>query len=221
MRFNPTASPAENLITFSELDYTEYRRGFQRLQAHSLFEPKLEIALSEFEDFVRKALLLPSELSEIDPISFSFLGKQLHRCLQASDDNSARFFLAAAQEILQILEEPLRVQTIFHNISEVTFDGTERFSQAERLERLTQIHPEIGRAVTEIPLDFEPHSLLDFWLFQLAKYFRQNEQRIARCDYCWQYFIPKKSHPILRPGGGWAELQAACCKFGEARKIHT
>lgn len=191
MKLNTTASPAENLITFSELDYTEYRQGFQRLQAHSLFEPKLEILLSEFENFVSEALLLPSELSQIDPVGFSFLGEELHRCLQASDDNSAGFFLAAVQEILQILEEPLRVQTIFRNIFEVTFDGTERLPQAERLQKLTQIYPEIGTVVAEISLDFEPHSVLDFWLFQLAMYFRQDEPRITRCDYCWRYFIPK------------------------------
>lgn len=191
MKLNTAASPAENLIAFSELDYTEYRHGFQRLQAHPLFEPKLEISLSEFEDFFAEALLLPSELSQIDPISFSFLGEELHRCLQMVDDNSAGFWLSAAQGILRILEEPLRVQTVFRNIFEVTFDGTERLSQAERLQKLTQIYPEIGRAVAKIPRNFEPHSLLDFWLFQLTMYFWQDEQRIARCDYCWRYFIPK------------------------------
>lgn len=36
-------------------------------------------------------------------------------------------------------------------------------------------------------------------LVELMMYFRQEKQRIARCDYCWNYFIPKtKAEEFLR-----------------------
>jgi len=44
--------------------------------------------------------------------------------------------------------------------------------------------PECGRV-------FSAHNLLGLYLLELALYFHQNKQRIARCEYCWGYFIPK------------------------------
>ena len=35
------------------------------------------------------------------------------------------------------------------------------------------------------------HSLFGLRLLELALYFQQDKQRIARCDYCWGWFIPK------------------------------
>ena len=60
------------------------------------------------------------------------------------------FLLNAAEELLHVLEEPIRTQVCLRNILEMTFDGMER-----------------------------------------ALYFQQDKQRIARCDYCWGWFIPK------------------------------
>lgn len=60
------------------------------------------------------------------------------------------FLLNAAEELLHVLEEPIRTQVCLRNILEMTFDGMER-----------------------------------------ALYFQQDKQRIARCDYCWGWFVPK------------------------------
>ena len=35
------------------------------------------------------------------------------------------------------------------------------------------------------------HSLFGLRLLELALYFQQDKQRIARCEYCWGWFIPK------------------------------
>lgn len=196
----PAATPAELLIAASEIDYTDYRREVQRLwDEHPLFEVRLDIPVSNLEDFVAEALLLPSMLQERDPVSFFLLGELLHRSLQMQDDGSASFLLKAGHQILRVLREPFRVQTYLRNILEVTFDGMERASQQERFEKLKQIYPDVAQICDPALLDhvlegqrsFAVRNLFGLYLLDLALYFRQDKQRIARCDYCWRYFIPK------------------------------
>ena len=147
----------------------------------------------------REALLLPTMLQEIDPVSFFVLGGLLHQSLQAEDDGSASFLLNAAGELLYILEDPIREQVRLRNIFEITFDGMERATQRERFERLCRIYPDVGRLCDPASLPdveqgqraFRVNSIFGFRLLELALYFQQNAQRIARCDYCWGWFIPK------------------------------
>lgn len=190
----PAATPAEALIVAVETDYSDYRREVRRL-----WEERLNIPVSDLEDFVAEALMLPSMLHEKDPVSFFVLGEFLHRSLQMEDDGSASFLLKAGQHILRILEEPVRVQTYLRNIFEMTFDGMERSSQQERFEKLRSVYPDVARlcdpsllnGIPEGKRVFSAHNLLGLHLLELALYFRQNEQRIARCEYCWGYFIPR------------------------------
>lgn len=108
----PAATPAKDLIAATEVDYQEYRKGIKHLrEEHPLFEDRIDISVADFEDFVAEALLLPSMLQKIDPVSFFVLGELLHQSLQTEDDSSASFLLNAAAELLYILEEPIRVQT--------------------------------------------------------------------------------------------------------------
>lgn len=194
------ATPAELLIAASEIDYMDYRREVQRLgDEHPLFEPKLDIPVADLEDFVAEAILLPSMLQERDPVSFFLLGELLHQCLQMQDDGSASFLLTAGYQILRVLQEPFRVQTFLRNVLEVTFDGMERASQQERFEKLKQTYPDMAQICDPASLDSVPEgqrvfgirNLFGLYLLELALYFRQDKQRIARCDYCWRYFIPK------------------------------
>lgn len=196
----PAATPAELLIAASEIDYTDYRHEVERLRdEHPLFEKRLDIPVADLEDFVAEALLLPSMLQERDPVSFFLLGELLHRSLQMRDDGSASFLLKAGRQILRVLREPFRVQTYLQNILEVTFDGMERTSQQERFEKLKQVYPDVAQICDPALLDHVPEgqrsfavrNLFGLYLLELALYFRQDKQRIARCDYCWRYFIPK------------------------------
>lgn len=140
----PCATPAEHLIAASEIDYRPYRREIQTLrEQHPLFEARFQVSLEDFEDFVAEALLLPSMLQEIDPVWYFVLEQLLDHSLRQEDDGSASFLLRAANQLLQILEEPVRTQVYLRNVLEI------------------------------------------------ALYFQQDKQRIARCDYCWLYFIPK------------------------------
>lgn len=108
------------------------------------------------------------------------------------------FLLTSGQQILRVMEEPLRVQTYLRNIMEVTFDSTAGASPAEQYEKLRAVYTDIARICDpaklprlEEPLSIRLRSLMELWMLVLALYFDQDNQRICRCDYCWGYFIPK------------------------------
>ena len=196
----PVTTPARDLITAAEIDYRPYRKEIKRLRdEHPLFAARLDIAAADFEDFVAEALLLPSMLQKIDPVGFFALGILLDRALQREDDGSALFLLDAAQELLHVLEEPIRTQVYLRNILEMTFDGMERVSQRERFEKLCRVYPQVGKLCDPASLPdvesgqrvFRASSMFGLRLLELALYFQQDKQRIARCDYCWGWFIPK------------------------------
>ena len=196
----PVTTSAKDLIAATEIDYRKYRGEIKRLRdEHPLFEDRLDIPEADFEDFVAEVLLLPSMLEKNDPVSFFVLGELLHQSLQTEDDGSASFLLDAAEELLHILEKPIREQIRLRNIFEMTFDGMERATQRERFEKLCQVYPDVGKLCDPISLpDVEPgrrifkvNSILGLRLLELALYFQQDAQRIARCDYCWGWFVPK------------------------------
>ena len=196
----PFVTPAEDLVAAAEMDYTAYRREIQRLyEEHPLFEPKLDISVSELEDLTAEALLLPSMLQEIDPLGFFELGNLLDKALRMRDDGSASFLLHAGQRLLQTLEVPIYTQIRLRNIMEMAFDGMERVTQQERFEKLRSVYPQVAKFCDPVRLDGYENVILSLpvdnvyqlRLVELMLYFRQEKQRIARCDYCWNYFIPK------------------------------
>ena len=196
----PVTTPAKDLISAAEIDYRPYRREVKHLRdEHPLFAARLDIPVADFEDFVAEVLLLPSMLQKVDPVSFFALGILLDQALQKEDDGSALFLLNTAEELLYVLEEPIRTQVCLRNILEMTFDGMERASQRERFERLCQTYPNVGKLCDPADLPaaesdqrrFRANSLFGLRMLELALYFQQDKQRIARCDYCWGWFIPK------------------------------
>lgn len=202
----PSVTPAEDLIAATEIDYTAYRQEIRRLyDEHPLFEAWLDVSEADFVDLVSEAVLLPSMLQEIDPLSFFELGNLLDQALRMQDDGSASFLLRAGWCLLQVLEIPLRTQIRLRNIMEMTFDGMERATQQERFEKLRGIYPDIAQfcdparldGCEGMPLRLRVGSVFQLRLAELLLYFRQEKQRIARCDYCWNYFIPKTKAAAL------------------------
>ena len=132
-------------------------------------------------------------------MSFFVLGELLDRALQREDDGSALFLLNVAEELLYVLEDPIRTQVCLRNILEMAFDGMERATQRERFERLRQVYPDVGKLCDPAKLFgvepgqrvFRVNSIFGLRMLELALYFQQDKQRIARCDYCWGWFIPK------------------------------
>ena len=196
----PSTTPAEHLIAASEVDYSAYRREIRNLREHHpLFEERLEVSQADFEDFVAEALLLPAMLREIDPMGYFVVVQLMDQSLRQEDDGSALFLLNAAAQLLQILEEPLRTQVYLRNALEIACDGMERATQQERYQKLVETYPELQSLCDPALLPDGPskgqvyavNSLFALLGLELALYFHQDKQRIARCDYCWLYFIPK------------------------------
>ena len=196
----PSTTPAEHLIAASEVDYSAYRREIRNLREHHpLFEERLEVSQVDFEDFVAEALLLPAMLREIDPVGYFVVVQLMDQSLWQEDDGSALFLLNAAAQLLQILEEPLRAQVYLRNALEIACDGMERATQQERYQKLIGTYPELQRLCDPALLPDHPdqgkvyaaYSMFGLLGLELALYFHQDKQRIARCDYCWLYFIPK------------------------------
>jgi hypothetical protein len=102
-------------------------------------------------------------------VSFFVLGELLDQAMQREDNGSALFLLDAAQELLHVLEEPIRTQVYLRNILEMAFDGMERASQRERFEKLCQVYPQVGKLCDPISLPEsevgEPgiHGALTLW----------------------------------------------------------
>ena len=196
----PATMPVKDLIAATEIDYRGYRREIKRFrEEHPLFQVRLDISAADFEDLVAEALLLPSMLQKNDPVSFFVLGELLNQSLQAEDDGSASFLLNAAEHLLYVLEDPIRTQVCLRNIFEVTFDGMERATQQERFVKLCQTYPDVGKLCDPSTLPnvepeqriFRVNSIFGLRMLELALYFQQDNQRIARCDYCWGWFVPK------------------------------
>ena len=196
----PPVTPAEDLIHAAEIDYSAYRREIRNLwEKHPLFKKRLHIPVSGLEDLTEEAVTLPSMLQETDPLSFLALGSILDRALRIEDDGSALFLLYAGERLLRALEIPFRTQIRLRNIMEITFDGTERNTQQERYQKLRSAYPKIAQfcdpakldGYENTPLLLPVDSVYQLRLTELLLYFRQQKQRIARCDYCWGYFIPK------------------------------
>lgn len=56
----PATTPAKDLLDAVSIDYTDYRQEIRRLRdEHPLFEPKLDIPITELENLAGEALLLP------------------------------------------------------------------------------------------------------------------------------------------------------------------
>lgn len=190
-------TPEEDMIDCLSIDYGDYRPEIQRLrETHPLFQPKRDVPVSDLEDLTAEALLLPAMLREIDPVGYRFVADGLDRVLRREDDGLASFLLETGAALLDTMEEPILTQVRLRNMFEVTFDGTERMTQSERLDLLREIYPDVARLcdpaqVREGAGVYGVGSLLGFRLLELALYFKQERKRIARCDYCWGYFIPK------------------------------
>ena len=205
----PTTTPAEDLLAFVSIDYSDYRKALTALwRNHPLFEEGIDISIPAYQDLVARALALPAMLKERDPVSWFTVSLRLnHYALRLPDldDGSASFLLDSGAQLLRIAEDPIRTQIRLRNIFDVAFDGMERATQRERFEKLTRVYPKVlnrhyhfrwaEAAAGPIPfgerMEFAATTMEDLRMLELTLYFRQDDQRIARCEYCWDYFIPK------------------------------
>lgn len=202
--------PAQDLLNAVEIDYSAYRKRVTQLQNLPLFQEKLDIAMSEYEEFVNTAKRIPSLIEKIDPVGAFVVRSRIALALQIPDDGTASFLLYSGQRILEALMEPVLTQLRLRNIFEVTFGNTERATQAERYIILQKIYPQLFEhyfRVQHLPagngnmpfgktVEYAVNTLLELRMLELEMYFRQ-PSRIARCAHCWGYFIPKTKKETL------------------------
>lgn len=202
----PAVSPIEDLVSAVETDYSECRKHYKKLyDEHPLFDEKFDISYLEYMDLVEQAKKSVGGLRNVDPVGHFVATQKIEAVLRIPDNGSASYLLSCGAQILQILEEPLLTQIRLRNIFEVTFAKTERATQTERYRVLQECYPEItghffrSRCLPEEigtkpfgkKVEYVLSDLLTFRLLELNLYFRQDIKRIARCEHCWHYFIPK------------------------------
>ena len=206
-------TPAELLIEAVSIDYKSYRTEVQRLwKEHPLFEDSDTVNMEDFYDLAVDALCLPEALKDIDPVSHFVLLERLQALIdQMNDDGSAMFPLRTGAGMIHILDEPLLAQIQLRNVFEVTFDDFERGTQRQRYEALEKVYPGLVNRFFpsmmvedeegDIPFGnrilYSPTSIFELYQLLLALYFKQDKQRIAKCERCWNYFIPRTKKQTL------------------------
>lgn len=214
--------PAQDLLRVVEIDYSIYRKRVMQLQNLPLFQEKLDIAMSEYEELVNTARRIPRLIEQIDPVGAFVVRRRIEMILQSPDDGSASYLLYSGQWIIQALMEPVLTQLRLRNIFEVAFANTERKTQAERYSILRETYPQLLGyyfKVRRLPaenvdmpfgnkVEYSINTLLELRMLELEMYFRQSN-RIARCAHCWGYFMQKrKRKPCTVTGSGMARRPA-------------
>ena len=109
-----------------------------------------------------------------------------------------------ALAVLNALRHPYFIQNRLRNLFEIGFADFERGTQQDRFRALEDTWP--GLIDQAFPIRFLPEpsgtpvgtvreyaldDLYELCLAELSLYFQQDRQRIARCENCWRYFVPK------------------------------
>lgn len=205
----PRTTPEQDLVCAVELDYSVYRNEVHRLrEEHPLFEEKPEVSSADYADLTAQVTRIAETMRELDPVAYFAITARLDLIRRAPDDGSAQYLLSNGSQQIYALEEPLHAQVRLRNIFDVTFDGMERATQRERYEKLRATYPDaVNRfcharwmeeadcaPLSKRRLEYAMTSLEELRLLELTLYFQQDKRRIARCEYCWSYFVPKTSH---------------------------
>lgn len=216
--------PAEELVRFASLDLTDYHSAIQQLwQEHPLFEEKSPVPYAEYEDLETKILHFPEWLNSIDTVSGFYAALHLRDAMAMENNGSSIFPSEKGMAVLRALDEPCRAQKRLRNLMELGFADFERGTQLERYQALEESYPNLMHQPFPCrPLPFSSRrryaveSIFELYLLELLLYFQQDKKRIARCECCWQYFIPKtkkETHYCDRIVDG-----LACKKLGPVLK---
>ena len=211
----PICTPAEMLLRTVEIDYARLRDEVMRLWEEYPLDGCDRVAkkeeLTRLSEEVREISAL---LREIDPLGYFYVTQQLECNRPALDEALASEdadLMEAGARLLNILEEPARIQVRLRNMFEVAFDGMERATQRERFERLTSTYPcvvdryfpvrrlagEGDAALSGSRVEYRVEELDELYQLLLMLYFLQSRQRIVRCECCFGYFIPKSNRPTI------------------------
>ena len=186
-------SPAEELVSFVNFDFSPYRASVERLwEEHDVFEERSEVPYEDYEDFARQAIPLAGQLAEIMPAAYWDVLYYLDPATKLLDDGQPIFASRKAFAVLNALRRPYFLQNRMKNMFEIGFADFERGTQLDRF-RAFPIRFLTGGSGAPIGgvSEYVLRDLYELLLAELSLYFQQNRQRIARCENCWRYFVPR------------------------------
>ena len=208
-----TRTPAEELLRAVEIDYTQLRDEVMRLwETYPLDGTDRARKKKELARLSEEVLETSELLREIDPPGYFYVTQRLEQpTLDAALASEDIDLTDVGARLLTILEAPALAQVRLRNLFEVAFDGMERATQRERYELLASTYPSaVGKYYParqiadagDVPFDAahveyrveEPDEL---YRLLLMLYFSQSRQRIARCECCFGYFIPKTKRATI------------------------
>lgn len=198
-------SPAEELVSFVNFDFSAHRASVERLwEEHDVFEERGEVPYEDYVDFAQQAFPLAEQLSEIAPVAYWDVLHHLDSAIKMPYDGKPIFPSRKALAVLNALRHPYFIQNRLRNLFEIGFADFERGTQQDRFRALEDTWP--GLIDRAFPIRFLPEpsgapvgtvreyalrDLYELCLAELSLYFQQDRQRIARCENCWQYFVPR------------------------------
>lgn len=199
----PRQSPAEALVDFVGFDFDDYRSQVEMLwEEHGVFEERDEVPYADYEDFAAQAVPLAEQLHAAAPAAYWDVQHHAALATKMTDDGEPIFDSRKAFAVLTALRRPYFLQNRMRNIFEIAFADFERGTQQDRFRALEATWPGIvdrSFSVRFLPAGEEAapvgqtreYALSDLYLAELSLYFQQSRQRIARCENCWRYFIPR------------------------------
>ena len=100
-------SPAEELASFVNFDFSAYRASVERLwEEHDVFEERLEVPYEDYVDFARQALPLAEQLSGIAPVAYWDVLRHLDPATKMLYDGKPIFPSRKALAVLNALRHP-------------------------------------------------------------------------------------------------------------------
>lgn len=202
----PRQSPAEALVDFVGFDFGDYRSQVEELwEEHCVFEERDEVPYADYEDFVAQAVPLSEQLRMAAPAAYWDVRRHIALAEEMADDGEPIFASRKAFAVLTALRRPYFLQNRMRNIFEIAFADFECSTQQERFRALENAWPGIidhsfsvrflsaedGTAPVAQTREYALSDLYELCLAELSLYFQQSKQRIARCENCWRYFIPR------------------------------
>ena len=100
-------SPAEELVSFVNFDFSAYRASVERLwEEHDVFEERVEVPYEDYVGFVRQALPLAEQLAETAPVAYRGVLHHLDSATKMLYNSKPIFPSRKALAVLNALRHP-------------------------------------------------------------------------------------------------------------------
>ena len=135
-------SPAEELVSFVNFDFSAYRASVERLwEEHDVFEERVEVPYEDYVGFVRQALPLAEQLAETAPVAYRGVLHHLDSATKMLYNSKPIFPSRKALAVLNALRHPYFIQNRLRNLFEIGFADFERGTQQDRFRALEDTWP--------------------------------------------------------------------------------